>query len=88
MPIITDGDITTGFIRKERRIIKRLLGIISSSGEEEEYIEVRMPKAAYEYAKKVSKLTGKPLDEVIFSDAVRKYIDRFKEEVTVRIRRR
>jgi len=88
MPVITDGDITTGFIRRERRIIKRLLGIISGGGEEGEYIEVRMPKAAYEYAKKVSELTGKPLDEVIFSSAVRKYVDRFKEEVTVRIRRR
>lgn len=77
MPLITDGNIGRGFLR-DRKILTLLLsrGDKSTTGRE-------IPKIAYEYAKQMSNLLGKPLDEVLDSKPVRKYIERIEEKIKI-----
>jgi len=74
MPLITDGDIREGFIRK-----RRILSVILPKGEEES-----IPKMAYSYAKKMSEVTGLPLEDVLKSKPIQTYISRLREEVRLR----
>lgn len=76
MPLITDGDIREGFIRK-RRILSAILP-------EREEREESIPKMAYSYAKKMSEVTGLPLEDVLKSKPIQTYINRLREEVRLR----
>jgi len=60
LPLVTDGKIYTGFIRK-----RRLLALI---------FEPKIPEIAKKYAEGVSRLTGIPLEKVMKSRPVRNYI--------------
>jgi hypothetical protein len=65
MPLITDGDITRGFIR-ERRLIKRIyeLTVLSKS------------PMLREYVKGVSEVTGLPPRTVLKSRPVRRFFEK------------
>lgn len=73
MPLIVDGDITKGFIRK-RVLLFRLFTLLGV-----EYI----PEPIYNYAKRISEITGLPLEEVLKSKPVRKLLDRWTKYVPV-----
>ena len=70
MPLIIDGDITRGFIRK-RKILSKFLGI--------KYI----PEPIYNYAKRISEITGLPLEEVLNSKPVRRMLEKWTKLVPV-----
>lgn len=78
MPLITDGDIRKGFMRR-RRIFTFLF-----PEEESEISSNEIPKMAYEYARKMSNFLGKPLDEVLNSQPVRSYVRKLEEKVKLR----
>jgi len=65
MPIVTDGDIRTGFVRN-RSIIMKLARPL-------------MPKMALSYAEKISKITDLPLATVMKSTPFRNYLKALTE---------
>ena len=90
VPLLLDGDLTTGWIRRERRIVKRFLKLkvfSPSPYTREAQVEIHIPKMAYRYAKRVSEITGLPLETVLNSRPVREYIKRLKEEVVIKLNR-
>ena len=63
MPLITNGDITEGFVR-ERRLIKRIY----------ELTFVRRSEVFKGYVKGISRVTGLPEETVIRSQPVKKFL--------------
>lgn len=70
MPLILDGDITTGFLRK-RKILAQILGV--------KYV----PEPIYNYAKRISEITGLPIEEVLESRPVKNMIRKWTKLVPV-----
>lgn len=83
-----------------RRIIRAWLylrGRIDTLGYEDSYensydnnqgngfIELELPEAVYNYAKRMSKITGLPLEEVLQSEPVKKYLEKYQRKVKVRL---
>lgn len=60
MPLLTDNNVTTGFIRKERPLFKL-------------FFEEPLPKMAQNYAKGISDITGIPLEKIKKSKPFLKY---------------
>ncbi|GAH59627.1 unnamed protein product [marine sediment metagenome] len=62
MPLLTDNQITTGFVREERPIFKL-------------FFEEPLPKMAQSYAKGISSITGIPVEKIKKSEPFLKYKD-------------
>lgn len=69
MPLLVDGDITNGYVRK-RVILKVLLGRA-------------IPEPIFNYAKRISEITGLPLEEVLESRPVKNMIKKWTKIVYV-----
>jgi len=81
VPLITDGKLKTGFLR-DRIIISLLRDLIM--GEEARSNVMYVPKPVFNYARKISEITGLPLHEVLKSEPVKKLIKRWTEYVEVK----
>jgi hypothetical protein len=66
MPLLIDGDITTGFVRKERPLLKRLY----------ELAFIRRSPLPSRYAEGVARITGLPKETVVRSRPFHEYIKR------------
>ena len=80
MPLITDGRIDTGFLGR-KRILVTLLNLQPEEDSEPVYLYI--PKPVYNYAKRISEVTGLPLKTVLKSRPVRNLINRWSEYVAV-----
>ena len=79
MPLIRDGDITTGWIRKKRPLFSLFFGECEPAG------RVRVPLLAYNYAKRISELTGLPLKTVLRSKPVKSFVEKLSSYVEVEL---
>lgn len=67
MPLLLDGNIVSGWIRK-RRVLARIFG-------------EPIPEPIYNYAKRISEITGLPLEEVLQSKPVRRMLEKWTKYV-------
>ena len=65
MPLITDGDVTRGFLR-ERRLIKKIY----------EFTVLSKSPIFRNYVKGISRVTGLPPQTVLKSKAVRRFFEK------------
>ncbi|HDN17875.1 MAG TPA: hypothetical protein ENF41_02335 [Candidatus Bathyarchaeota archaeon] len=75
MPLLTDGDITRGWIR-ERKLLTLL------------FPKLEAPDAIRNFLEKVSKATGLPKDEIIKSKPFRNWLKKFYGTDDINILRR
>jgi len=80
MPLMRDGDITTGWIRKKRPFLSLFFGDEKNSVGTS---KMRIPKLVYNYAKRISELTGLPLQIVLRSRPVQNLMRKLQEYVEV-----
>ncbi len=66
-------------------VMSRLRATIEAVRELRGYAEV--PELVYRYAKRISEVTGLPLEEVLQSEPVRRYWERLERRVSLRLAR-
>ena len=70
MPLLIDGRLDTGWFRR-RFLLAKLFG------------QMVVPEPVYNYAKRISEITGLPLKEVLQSKPVRRMVERWTRYVVV-----
>jgi len=87
MPLVTDGDITKGWIR-DRRLLRLIFSRLVPSRSSSSPLgrsTMEIPEPVYNYAKKISGVTGLPLEQVLKSKPVRRMIERWTKYVRVEL---
>lgn len=82
MPLLTDGRIDTGFLGR-KRILVTLLNLQPKKEFVSAYLYI--PKPVYNYAKRISEVTGLPLKTVLQSKPVKNLLSRWTEYVKVSV---